>query len=171
VRPRSSVSSTGACSQSRVFDVLSTGGDVTFGLIFAQMGLATGVFDAGIFSAVTLMVMVTRIPGQSNECRSRSREATVHQSATGDLAIRQGAWKLIFHQDGRRELFDVIDDLSETRDMFAANPEVASKLTVLMQSYIDRGRSTPGEVQKNEVGFSAAGERPMKKSRNKGKIK
>ena len=29
------------------------------GLIFAQMGLATGVFDAGLFSAVTLMVMVT----------------------------------------------------------------------------------------------------------------
>jgi Kef-type K+ transport system membrane component KefB len=29
------------------------------GLIFAQMGLNTGVFDAGIFSAVTLMVMVT----------------------------------------------------------------------------------------------------------------
>jgi Kef-type K+ transport system membrane component KefB len=29
------------------------------GLIFAQMGLATGVFDAALFSAVTLMVMVT----------------------------------------------------------------------------------------------------------------
>jgi Kef-type K+ transport system membrane component KefB len=29
------------------------------GLIFAQMGLAGGVFDAGLFSAVTLMVMVT----------------------------------------------------------------------------------------------------------------
>ena len=29
------------------------------GLIFAQMGLATGVFDLGLFSAVTLMVMVT----------------------------------------------------------------------------------------------------------------
>ena len=29
------------------------------GLIFAQMGLTTGVFDAGLFSAVTLMVMVT----------------------------------------------------------------------------------------------------------------
>ena len=29
------------------------------GLIFAQMGLATGVFDPGLFSAVTLMVMVT----------------------------------------------------------------------------------------------------------------
>lgn len=29
------------------------------GLIFANMGLASGVFDAGLFSAVTLMVMVT----------------------------------------------------------------------------------------------------------------
>jgi Kef-type K+ transport system membrane component KefB len=29
------------------------------GLIFAQMGLASGVFDLGLFSAVTLMVMVT----------------------------------------------------------------------------------------------------------------
>jgi Kef-type K+ transport system membrane component KefB len=29
------------------------------GLIFAQMGLASGVFDAGLFAAVTLMVMVT----------------------------------------------------------------------------------------------------------------
>src|SRR5208282_3070023 len=29
------------------------------GLIFAQMGLAAGVFDAALFSAITLMVMVT----------------------------------------------------------------------------------------------------------------
>jgi Kef-type K+ transport system membrane component KefB len=29
------------------------------GLIFAQMGLASGVFDGAMFSAVTLMVMVT----------------------------------------------------------------------------------------------------------------
>jgi Kef-type K+ transport system membrane component KefB len=29
------------------------------GLIFAQMGLASGVFDPGLFSAATLMVMVT----------------------------------------------------------------------------------------------------------------
>jgi Kef-type K+ transport system membrane component KefB len=29
------------------------------GLIFAQMGLSSGVFDAGLYSAVTLMVMVT----------------------------------------------------------------------------------------------------------------
>ena len=31
------------------------------GLIFAQMGLASGVFDAGLFGAVTLMVIVTTL--------------------------------------------------------------------------------------------------------------
>jgi Kef-type K+ transport system membrane component KefB len=31
------------------------------GLIFAQMGLATGVFDAGLFGAVTLMVIATTL--------------------------------------------------------------------------------------------------------------
>ena len=29
------------------------------GLIFAQMGLSTGVFDGGMFAGVTLMVIVT----------------------------------------------------------------------------------------------------------------
>jgi len=29
------------------------------GLIFAQMGLASGIFNIGIFSAITLMVMIT----------------------------------------------------------------------------------------------------------------
>src|SRR5208337_3188246 len=31
------------------------------GLIFAQMGLAAGVFDAGLFGGVTLMVVVTTL--------------------------------------------------------------------------------------------------------------
>jgi hypothetical protein len=31
------------------------------GLIFAQAGLASGVFDAGLFGGVTLMVVVTTL--------------------------------------------------------------------------------------------------------------
>jgi hypothetical protein len=31
------------------------------GLIFAQVGLASGVFDAGLFGGVTLMVIVTTL--------------------------------------------------------------------------------------------------------------
>ena len=45
------------------------------GLIFAQMGLASGVFDAKLFSAVTLMVMVTTFLAPPS-CGSYSRPET-----------------------------------------------------------------------------------------------
>ena len=79
----------------------------------------------------------------------RVREAIVHQAA-GGLAIRQGPWKQIFHRDGRRELFNLREDIGETRDLGASRSEVSAKLTALMQRYIERGRSTAGPVQKNE---------------------
>ena len=84
--------------------------------------------------------------GKSNQ---PLREATVHQ-APGGLAIRQGPWKMIFHRDGKRELFNLEADISEMQDVSSENGAVAERLTKLMQSYIDRGRSTPGASQKNE---------------------
>ena len=77
------------------------------------------------------------------------REATVHQSMAGDLAIRQGPWKLIFFKGGKRELYNLKDDLSETGNVAAENQAVIERLTKLMQQYIDNGRSTPGAPQKN----------------------
>ncbi len=77
------------------------------------------------------------------------REAVVHQ-ASGGLALRQGPWKQIFHRDGRRELFNLREDIGETKDLSASRSEVSAKLTALMQHYIDRGRSTPGPAQKND---------------------
>ncbi len=78
----------------------------------------------------------------------------MHQSSGGDLAIRQGPWKLIFFKSGKRELYNLKDDLSETRDVLAANPDVVERLAKLMQQYIDNGRSTPGAPQKNGINFA-----------------
>ena len=83
--------------------------------------------------------------------KTAAREATVHQSSRGDLAIRQGSWKLVFLKSGKRELYNLQTDLSETKDVLSANADVAAKLTALMQSYTDRGRSTPGAPQQNDV--------------------
>ena len=42
---------------------------------------------------------------------------------------RRGDWKLIeFYEDGRRELYNLRDDLSEDRDLAAGNPDVARDL-------------------------------------------
>lgn len=79
------------------------------------------------------------------------REATVHQSHTGDLAIRQGPWKLVFLKTGKKELYNLKDDIGETRDLAGTNADVVERLTKLMRQYVTNGRSTPGEAQKNAV--------------------
>ncbi len=112
---------------------------------------------------------VSLLPEFSGTAKDGVREATVHQSAAGDLAIRQGPWKAIFHKTGKRELFNLADDLSETKDVLAANGEIATKLTALMQTYIARGRSTPGEAQKNDSDLSlTGGEGKAKRKRGAG---
>ncbi|MEQ1859509.1 MAG: arylsulfatase [Chthoniobacteraceae bacterium] len=83
-----------------------------------------------------------------------AHEATVHQSSSGDLAIRQGPWKLVFLKSGRRELYNIDADLSEKKVVHAANHEVVAKLTTLMQGIIDRGRSAAGEAQKNDFALA-----------------
>lgn len=102
-----------------------------------------------------------------------ARDATVHQAPSGDLAIRQGPWKMIFLNNGQRELYNLDTDLSETKDVLAENTEVATKLTALMQGIIERGRSTPGETQKNDFALALpdGSGKAKKKNKEKGKKK
>jgi arylsulfatase A len=92
------------------------------------------------------------------------REATVHQSARREHAIRQGPWKLVFLTNGTKELYNLQNDLGETKDRAAAQSEVVARLTVLMQRYINTGRSTPGAAQKNDVAVSLKGGRKKGRS-------
>jgi len=104
---------------------------------------------------------VSILPHLLGAAKGPVRQATVHQSLAGDLAIRQGPWKLIFFKGGKRELYNLKDDLSETRNVLGENQPVVERLTKLMQQYIDSGRSTPGAPQKNgariELAAPAAG--------------
>ena len=102
------------------------------------------------------------------------REATVHHSASGKFAIRKGDWVLIdaptgddnrlrgepawFKQergytahDQPGELFDMRQDLSQRRNLYAEKPEVVRTLKELLERYKRNGRSTPGAPQKNDV--------------------
>ncbi len=108
----------------------------------------------------------------TGEAAESPREATVHQSMRGDLAIRQGDQKLIFFRDGRRELYDLSADLSETSNKAGAQRETVKQLTSLMQQYIDDGRSTPGKSQANDYPLSlkpAADKKRPKKNQKKAK--
>ena len=76
------------------------------------------------------------------------------------MAIRRGPWNLIcFKRRGknetaetqkkgsRRELYNLGDDLGETRDLAGERPEIVRELEALMQKLIADGRSTPGPAQ------------------------
>ena len=97
---------------------------------------------------------VSLLPALTGATDVATREGTIHQSMSGDLAIRQGPWKLIFNNVGTRELYHLNSDLSETNELHSANPEVVARLTALMQRYITEGRSTPGAMQVNEFKLS-----------------
>jgi arylsulfatase A-like enzyme len=105
-------------------------------------------------------------PGYSKKIK----EATVHQSVNGNLAIRKGEWKLLmtpgsggwsYPRPGKEEeglppvqLYNMKEDPSEKINLQAEHPEIVKELTELLKKYIEEGRSTPGTPQKNEGEFS-----------------
>mgnify|MGYP002632156540 FL=1 len=107
---------------------------------------------------------VSILPALMGKADAPLREAIINQAPAG-LAIRQGSWKYIAFRNGTRELYNLKEDISETMDVANANAEVADRLEKLMQSYFDRGRSTPGPVQKKE--FELPFGRSAEKKRNK----
>jgi arylsulfatase A-like enzyme len=86
------------------------------------------------------------------------REATVHQAASGQLAIRQGHWKLILPRAGGKqtprkagkqaadpgpELYNLAEDPAEKSSVCGQHPEIVERLTALLETYRREGRSTP----------------------------
>jgi arylsulfatase A-like enzyme len=98
--------------------------------------------DAGPDSFDALPALLAEKPAKP------CREALVHQSGPGVLAIRKGPWKLISN-DGKKkaggpELFNLADDLGETKNVAAAHPEVVKELSGLLKQARDNPATRPG---------------------------
>src|SRR5207245_996842 len=51
-------------------------------------------------------------------------------------AVRSGDYKLIeFYEDGRRELFDVKKDISESRNLAVEKPEIVKELAAKLDAW------------------------------------
>lgn len=98
------------------------------------------------------------------------REGIVHHSSSGKFAIRQGRWKLLLHAgsggndsnyqrlpeyahtfETDKQLYDLIADPGETRNLATANPEIVNRLTNTLRRFVVDGRSTPGPRQSNDT--------------------
>ncbi len=82
------------------------------------------------------------------------RAPVVNHSAAGMFAVREGDWKLVLgngsggrqQPKGRRftppwQLYNLKDDLSETKDLYSAEPEVASRLEAALYKMLADERS------------------------------
>lgn len=111
---------------------------------------------------------VSFLPALLGRNQGPQREAVVHHSIHGRFSIRQGPWKLNlcagsggWAKPGDAEaqaaglppvqLYDLARDPGESRNLQAERPEVVARLRQLLESYVARGRSTPGPEQKNDV--------------------
>jgi arylsulfatase A-like enzyme len=57
----------------------------------------------------------------------------------GHRAVRQGPWKLVWEQDVRQwELYDVVADRAETRDLAAAQPERVKQMAAAWEAWAER---------------------------------
>lgn len=66
-----------------------------------------------------------------------------NQGGEPGSAIREGDWKLIeFHEDGRRELYNLRDDISETRNLIGKQPAIARRLS----ASLDQWRRSSGAI-------------------------
>ena len=83
------------------------------------------------------------------------RENAVSCAATGIPGLRKGPWKLIFAPDPKAkmkvQLYNLDDDIGETKNLAAEKPELITELSALMDKLVTSGRSTPGAVQANDV--------------------
>lgn len=87
------------------------------------------------------------------------RPATVHHALIGMFAIRQGDWKLILGRgsggftlpqyfppepgEPEGQLYNLRDDPAETNDLYTQRPDVVKRLSALLETYKQTGRSRP----------------------------
>lgn len=95
------------------------------------------------------------------------RAAVVHHSINGSFAIRDGKWKLCLCPDSGGwsqptpgnapkdtpdvQLFDLEADPSETTNLATKHPEEVARLSKLLETFVEQGRSTPGPKRENAV--------------------
>lgn len=100
--------------------------------------------------------------------RKSPRPPVVHHSISGRFAIRDGKWKLELcpgsggwsapkdKQAGKQglpevQLYNIQEDIGEQNNLQAEYPERVEEMTATLEDIVQRGRSTPGPQQENDV--------------------
>ncbi len=105
------------------------------------------------------------------------RDNAVSCSISGVPSIRSGSWKLILASGSGGwtkgdsgqpvQLYNLADDIGETKNLAAEQPERVVQMKALREKLIADGRSTPGAIQKNDVEVVRYARKPPDQKRSK----
>lgn len=129
-------------------DLLATFGDI-FGAKLPD--------DAGedSFSLVSLLKGGDQpVRNTSVSCSSQGTPGFRHDNWKYIAAPGSGGWGKGGDQTQPIQLYNLTDDLGESRNLAAAQPQRVSQMQTLFEDVITKGRSTPGTPQKNDVKVS-----------------
>ena len=108
------------------------------------------------------------LPLLINKKAKSAYEFVVHHSINGKFSIRNRKWKLEFTPGSggwtapndkkaremglpQLQLYNMIKDEEETNNVYDQHPRVVRKMTNELKEIVDKGRTTEGESQKNDV--------------------
>jgi arylsulfatase A len=108
------------------------------------------------------------------------RDNAVSASVGGTPAVRSGSWKYIpapgsggWSKGGDQsqpvQLYNLADDVGETKNLAAAMPEKVVEMQALLEKLIADGRSTPGVKQPNDIEVKHYPARPAASPRKEAK--
>lgn len=106
---------------------------------------------------------VSFAPALKGEPIVSERKGIVHHSVSGQFAYRSGKWKILLTQasggwtkekmsvNAPAQLYDMEADPEEQNNLYHSQPELFERLVAQLQSDVQRGRSTAGPKQANDV--------------------
>ena len=110
---------------------------------------------------------VSFLPALKGQPIVSTRAGVIHHSISGHFAYRLGQWKLCLAKGSggwtspkenqvpegnpKAQLYDLENDPGETTNLYSRRPEVVDELLKQLESDIQRGRSTNGIAEKNDV--------------------
>jgi uncharacterized sulfatase len=100
-----------------------------------------------------LPVLIGESQGPLHDALFWEAEGRGKNKKAAPWAVRQGDWKLI---SGKQlELYNVANDMGETKDLIAEQPEIAAKLNALHKQWkasveTDAGRNNPSSEGKKQ---------------------
>lgn len=129
---------------------------------------------------------VSFLPALNGQPVETKRTGIVHHSVSGHFAYRTKDWKLLLARgsggwsspnekqvaEGTQEaqLYKITDDISESANLYSAEPDTAARLLSLLKADVQNGRSTPGVESKNDtndIKLWKSGQGPAKAKKKK----